>query len=446
MSEPWSESAEQAVLGSMLIDQAAAELCLGRLTPEDFYREAHRRIFAAVKAVGQADVVLVGEELQRRGGLEAVGGLTYLADLAGCVPATAMAEHYAGVVGQKAMLRRLAMAGKQIAAGADEYDDAAEALAAAEELLARVKSASAIAQPVHMGTVIERRWAEHRNRSTRTEGWPTGFRDLDAILGGLRNGELIVLGARPSAGKTAFALALAQRRAETANVLFVSLETGRTIMADREIAAATGLSAKKLRAKVYGDERLDAAEEHVGRLMALPVYALDEGDLTTDRVLAAAWSLSASQGGLGLVVVDYLTLLTDRRARGESEATHVGHMAHKLQRLAINLGCPVLLISQLSREVEHRDDKRPVLADLRDSGVIEQAASVVVFLYRPGYYGEPPDGMVEAIVAKQKDGPIGTARLSFDLETGRFGDWVENGPPAPAPRQGRPRRRFGAAD
>lgn len=441
MITPINIEAEQAVLGALMIDPGVREQVAWLLRQQDFHREAHRRIFAAMMAVDVIDVLTVGAELQRRGDLEAAGGLSYLSDLSAAVPATSNAPHYARIVSDLATLRRLVHAGQRIAELPEEQEDTSAAIAAAEQILADVRSESAAAggMAVYMPEVIEQRWRQHTDPSFRTEGWPTGFRALDEIIGGFRDGELIVLGARPSMGKTAFALNLARRRAATGNVLLVSLETGRNTLADRLISAETGLSAPGLRSKVYGEQRLQAAGASLGDLYQARLHVIDAGGVTTDQVAAEAWRLKAAWGSLGLVVVDYLTLLGDVPQRGGSDASHVGRMAQKLQAMARNLECPVLLLSQLSREVEHRENKRPILSDLRDSGAIEQAASVVLFLYRPAYYGEKPDGVVEVICAKQKDGPVGALRLGFDAATGRFGDLADGS--APPVRQGRASRR-----
>ncbi len=410
---------------------------------EDFYAQQHRYIAAAVRETRPIDLLTVAGTMDRQGRLEDCGGLSYLTDLVAGVYATVNAPDYATRLTELSVLRRLVRAGEAIAkipAGTEhgERPDPDEALAEAERLMQEVRrrAASRRGQAVLMPEVIAQRWEQHRSHESRTEGWPTGFPDLDKILGGLRDGDLIVLGARPSMGKTQFALTLARRRSVDGVVLLVSLETSREAIADRLIGAEMGLNATRLRGKQYPDDRLGQLEIHtLPNLLIANLYALDSPGATTDTVAAECWRLKSQQGDLRLVVIDYLTLLGDRRQRGTSDNAHVAEMCHRLQTLARSLSCPILLLSQLSREVEHREDKRPSLSDLRDSGAIEQDASVVLLLYRPAYYRKDPKDYVEVIVAKHKDGPIGSAAVNFDLATGRFADWRPEGEePTPARR------------
>ncbi|MHB1670140.1 replicative DNA helicase [Thiomonas sp.] len=425
---------ERAVLGSMLVDAGAALECLGILQGQDFARSAHGWVFEAIRALqgrgAAVDVISVHEELSRQGRANAEDlGLQGLSDLTADVAAPAAVAYHATRIADIAVLRRLRSAGQKIAdalSGDGPMPASAdEALGQAQALLDGVRSRARTAGSVWMPEVVFQRWEEFKStagtKAPAAGGWPTGLTDLDDLIGGFRDGELTYIGARPSVGKSALGLDLCMRRARTAPVLFCSLEMSRQMLADRMISWSTGLQADWLRRGMYSRATLDAHAEALQAAMAdsLMLHATDTPGATTDAIAADAWRLKA-QGGLGLIVIDYLTLLGDRRRQGENQATHVAAMSQGLQRLTRSIGCPVIVMAQLNREVERRDDGEPRMSDFRDSGGIEQDADVVLLLWRnKGATGDGPVAL-NAKVEKQRNGATGKFRLLFDPTTGRF--------------------------
>lgn len=418
--------AERYVCGCMLLDFEAARDLAYLLSPGDLYREQERRIFTAaaegVMAGDPADMVVVSRRLEASG-KSWPGIMSDLAALMAEVPTTANARYYAGIVVEHARVRRLWMAAQQIqdTIGSQRGMTADEAVSESERLISEARNAgNATTSSVWASEVVEERWRQHLDPGAVMEGVSTGLSDVDEFIGGLRKGELMVVAGRPSMGKTAFALRIAREVARHSPVLLVSLETSRRTVADRLICLETGLSQDVLRQKRYGSVSLTRHQDEIDRLIASQLFVVDRRGTTSEQVEAEAWRMSRS--GLGLVVIDYLTLLADRHERGMSTSDHIGAISRRLQAMAGNLDVPVIVLSQLNRDVERREGNRPTMADLRDSGQVEQDAHAILMLYRPEYYKREPRGVCEVIIAKQKDGPVGVARVGYRPECGQFFD------------------------
>lgn len=427
--------AEKALIGAWLVDAGAVRQTVYRVRPEDFASPRHGKIAEAVRALVEdrqgVDVPQVAERLTAMGALDYVGGLVYLTDLLTGVALPEHAGHYAEAVAGGALLRRLAVAGKRISALTEpefgEVVDPAEAIAKAEALLAAVRDQSTMARAVWFATEVEAAWsALLQPDGVLDVGWPTGLRDLDALIGGLRDGEMCVIGARPSNGKSALALHLALRRSQNGQVLLASLEMGRGMLSQRAIAWGTGLNGDYLRRRVYGAGTLREREAGMAPVFGGSLQVLDVPGLTTDAIAAEAWRIQA-QGGLHMIVVDYLTLLGDTRSRNESRVDWTTRLSGRLQRLAREIGCPVVVLSQLNRGVEAREDKHPQLSDLRDSGAIEQDADLVLLLHRPGLHDPSRATQLDIDVAKQRNGAVGMCHVRFQPETGQFSDLARGG-------------------
>ena len=421
--------AEKALIGAWLVDAGAVQQTVYRVAPEDFASPRHGKIAEAVRALVDerkaVDVATVADRLTAMGALDYVGGLVYLTDLLTGVALPGHAAYYADAVTGGALLRRLAVAGKRISALTEpefgEVLDPAEAVAKAEGLLASVRGKS-MARAVWFASEVESAWnGLLQPGGAPNVGWPTGLCDLDALIGGLRDGEMCVVGARPSNGKSALALHLALRRAQSGQVLLASLEMGCGMLSQRAIAWGTGLNGDYLRRRVYGAGTLHEREGDMAPVFGGSLQVLDTPGLTTDAIAAEAWRIEA-QGGLHMIVVDYLTLLGDTRSRNESRVDWTTRLSGRLQRLAREVGCPVLALSQLNRGVEAREDKHPQLSDLRDSGAIEQDADLVLLLHRPGMNDPDKAAVLDIDVAKQRNGAVGMCHVRFDPTTGRFAD------------------------
>lgn len=424
---PQNIEAEQSVLGAILIDREALARVLEILEPSHFYREAHQRIYAAAVELferGEAvDTITLSEALRQQGLLERVGGLTYLTSLANAVPTAANAEHYARIVEEKALLRRLLAAATEIARRAYEGQESAEELIdQAEQLIFSIaqdrrRQSYAAIRDILVDTFehIERLYL-HQGE---TIGVPTGFRDLDNLLSGLHPSELVILAARPSQGKTTLAMNIVAHAAMSGYPVGVfSLEMSRDQLAMRLLAAEARLNQQRLRTGMLAEDDWPRLTDAIGRLSELPVYIDDTPNLSIMEVRARARRMKAEHN-IGLLVLDYLQLM-HTRGRAESRQQEISEISRSLKALARELKVPVLALSQLSRAVEQRQDRRPQLSDLRESGAIEQDADVVLFIYH-----NPEDAnenVVEVIVAKQRNGPTGSVKLYFLKEFGRFGD------------------------
>jgi len=427
---PQSTEAEQATLGSMLIDSDAITTALDILSPGDFYKEAHRVIFETIVSMyekGEAiDLVTVTEELRRRDKLDLVGGIPYIASLASVVPTAANVHYYAGIVKEKSIYRGLVKAGTSIAAigyeGAEDVDDA---LDQAEQMifsLSQRRSADGVAdiKAVLMDT-FERIETLYETKGRGT-GVPTGFKDLDTMLTGLQPSDLIIIAARPSMGKTSLALNIASHVALNENlpVMIFSLEMSREQLAMRLLSAEARVDGQRLRRGQLADEDWQKLSYGLGRLSEAPLYIDDSPTLTALDIRARSRRLKA-EAGLGLIVIDYLQLIQGK-ARSENRQQEIAEITRSLKALARELRVPVVALAQLSRAVETASERRPLLSHLKESGEIETAADVVAFIYREDYYNANTQkkNVAEIIIAKQRNGPTGSVELMWRREFTRF--------------------------
>ena len=431
---PHDLGAERALLGAMLLTAPAVADGVELTTACDFYRPAHGHVFEAIAALYGAgepiDTVTVAAELQRCGLLEAVGGAGALVEMQASTPVAGNAAHYAEIVARCATLRRLIGAGGEVAEiGYSQPGDVEAALDQAEALVFAVAGGNGdSATTAKLGPLLDRgvdhieALAAHGGSLT---GTTTGYIDLDAKLLGLQPSSLTILGARPGAGKTSLALGMAAAAALVAErpAMFFSLEMSHLELTQRMICAEAKVSSERVRSGRLTDEEWDRIHSAVARLAGAPLWIDDDPNTTVLGIRAKARRKAADAGGLGLVVVDYLQLLGGRNG-AENRQVEVAEMSRGLKILARELECSVLALSQLSRAPEARTDKRPILADLRESGAIEQDADVVLFLYRDEmYHADTADrGLAEVHIAKHRTGPTGAVRLTFLAPFTRFED------------------------
>ncbi|WP_027086783.1 replicative DNA helicase [Cohnella panacarvi] len=428
---PQNMEAEQAVLGAILLEAEALITSMERLRAEDFYSVSHQRIYEAMVALGEdgepIDLVTLTARLQDLGQLDEVGGVSYLAKLAGAVPTAANVEYYAQIVEEKSMLRRLIRTATQIvSSGYASEDDVGLLLSDAErrimELSHNRSSSGFISIRDVLMDVFERVEFLYNHRGGVT-GIPSGFVDLDKMTSGFQRNDLIILAARPSVGKTAFALNVAQNVAVRASetVAIFSLEMSAAQLVQRMICAESNVDATRMRTgDLKGDdwEKLSMA---IGSLSEAQIYIDDTPGITVADIRAKCRRLKKEKG-LGMVLIDYLQLIQGRGKAGENRQQEVSEISRTLKMIARELEVPVIALSQLSRGVEQRQDKRPMMSDLRESGSIEQDADIVAFLYRDDYYDKETEkkNIIEIIIAKQRNGPVGTVELVFLKQFNKF--------------------------
>ena len=421
---PHNLEAEASLLGALLLSKdamgAVAEM---GLHAADFYKPAHQHLYEAVRVLvstGQpVDVVTVSEELRRSGLLDDIGGSAFLLDLQAVTPAISNATRYAHIVQDTALLRRLiTVAGEIAELGYDEPDDVVKVLDEAESKVFEIAEHRVTDSTKQISDLLGLAMADlervYENGNTIT-GTATGYTDLDELLSGLQPSTLNVVGARPSMGKTAFALGIATHVAVEVGLptLFFSLEMGHKELTQRILASEARVDSSKMRTGRLSQQDWSKIGKAIGRLEA-PLFIDDNPNVTVMEIRAKARRLTQRLGTLGLIVIDYLQLMSGRGS-AENRQVEVSEISRGLKILARELGVPIIALSQLSRNLESRQDKRPMLADLRESGSIEQDADVVMFIYRDEVYNpESPDrGVAEIAVAKHRSGPIGTKRLVF---------------------------------
>ncbi len=426
---PHNLEAEESLLGAMLLSRDAIAAALEHCSAGDFYKPSHAHIFEAITALyaaGEpADTVTVADELRRAGALEEVGGPAGLVALQANTPAISSAGRYAGIVEEHALLRRLiAVAGEISELGYSLPDDVVGTIDRAESMVFEVaqrRTADSIAPLEELLSKSLDRLEELYDRGEAITGVPTGFHDLDELLAGLQPSNLVVVGARPSMGKTAFALGMAAAAAmSNVPVLFFSLEMSHLEIAQRVLCAEARVDATRMRNGRLHEDDWSKISHAIGRLGSAPLHIDDNPNVTIMDIRAKARRMK-SRGGLGLVVIDYLQLMTGRNS-AENRQVEISEISRGLKLLARELEIPVIALSQLSRTLESRADKRPMLADLRESGAIEQDADVVMFLYRDEVYNaESPDrGTAEVLIAKHRNGPTGVVQLAFVANYARF--------------------------
>ena len=442
---PFSEDAEQAVLAAMLIDKDAVDRALEVVDDSMFYAERHRRIFRAMESINERgsviDPLTLADELGRRQELEGAGGKDYIGFLVDAVPTSANVEYHAKIVKEKALLRRLIEVSTEIvgeaflgASSADELLDLAEqkifqvAQQRTSEGFSRIKEL--------LWPTMERIEALHAGGEPIT-GIASGFADLDDLTSGFQPSELIIVAARPSMGKTAFTLNIAQHAAieKDRKVAFFSLEMSKESLVQRMLTAEARIDAQKLRKGMLCDDDFPRLARAAGILTHAPIWIDDTAGITLLEMRSKARRLKADQG-LDMIIVDYLQLMQGP-ANSESRQQEVSQISRGLKALAKELKVPVVALSQLSRAPEQRagDSKRPQLSDLRESGAIEQDADLIMFIYRPEVYDGPVDkdgnsleGKAEIIIGKQRNGPIGFVNLFFHKNYTRFENFSQRSP------------------
>lgn len=428
---PQNLEAEQAVIGAILLQDEAIITVMERVHTEDFYDKPHQLIFEAMLQLGESnqpiDLITLTSLLQDRGQLEEIGGVSYLAKLAHAVPTAANVDYYAQIIEEKSMLRRLIRTATQIVSeGYTGGEDVSGMLGDAERKILEISnrrsgSGFVLIRDVLM-EVFDRVEMLHENKGG-TSGIPTGFVDLDKMTNGFQRNDLIIVAARPSVGKTAFALNIAQNVAVRAKetVAIFSLEMSAPQLVQRMICAEANLDANVMRTGDFKDDDWAKLTMGISSLSEAEIYIDDTPGVTVADIRAKCRRLKKEKG-LGMIVIDYLQLIHGRGKAGENRQQEVSEISRTLKQIARELEVPVVALSQLSRGVEQRQDKRPMMSDLRESGSIEQDADIVSFLYRDDYYNADTEkkNIIEIIIAKQRNGPVGTVELVFLKNFNKF--------------------------
>jgi replicative DNA helicase len=433
---PHSVEAEQSVLGALLIDKTAWDQVADIVTTEDFYRPDHRLIFEAlgelVAANLPADVVTVSEQLERRGRLTDVGGLAYLGTLAADTPTAANARSYAQIVRERALMRRLIEAGREIASSVfgDDGQSARELVNNAEQLVFAIAEqgvrtgSGAVRVSALLPGLIDKidEWHDHPDK---LRGLATGFTDFDNKTGGLRPGDLIIIAGRPSMGKTTLAVNMAENAAlnpdKPASVAIFSMEMPAEQLVTRMLASIGHVPLNSIRSGRISDDDWVRITSATGQLSEAKIFIDESPGLTPTDLRARARRLKREQHGLDLVVVDYLHLMQVPGTK-ENRATEIAEISRGLKSLAKELKVPVIALSQLNRAVEQRNEKKPVMSDLRESGSIEQDSDMILLIYRDEVYDKnsTKKGMAEIDLAKHRNGETGTFLLTFQGQYTRF--------------------------
>ena len=432
---PQNLDAEESVLGAMMLSPGAIAAVSEVLEAQgaEFYRESNAKIYrAALFLYGRGepvDAITLADELDERGDLESVGGKARVHELAALVPASANARHYAQIIRETATLRGLIQAGGEISRLGWERDgEAVELVDRAEQIVFKLSQQRATSEFSHIEELLkesfERITALYESGADVT-GTPTGFRDIDRITSGLQPGNLIVVAARPSMGKSALGLCIAANVAVRHGIpiALFTLEMSKSEVTQRLMCSEAKIESQRVRnGKLAADDwpRLTAACD---KLAKAPIYVDDTGSVSMMEIRSKARRLKSKHPSLGLILVDYLQLMTSGTT-AENRVQEVSQISRSLKVLARDLDVPIVAMSQLSRAVEQRHDKRPILSDLRESGSIEQDADIVCFIYRDDYYNEESDqqGVAEVIVAKHRNGPTDTVKLSFLKRYAKFSD------------------------
>lgn len=431
---PQNVEAEKSILGAILLDKDAIIKVADILMPEDFYDNRHGMIYQAMQNLFEKrmpiDIVTLSEILESAKQIEIVGGSSYLAQIVNLTPSAANIVHYATIVRDKALLRRLITAGAGITEmGYDEDSIVSDTLDSAEQKLFSVSQNTMKNKfmPIKdvLASAFDRIDKIHRDKDKGAlRGVPSGFKDLDNLTAGFQKSDLIILAARPSMGKTSFVLNLAENAAidEKVPVAIFSLEMSKDQLVDRLLSSQAGVDSWKLRTGNLTDEDFPKIGYAMGVLSEAPIF-IDDSPMGNVMDIRAKARRLQMEHGLGLLVIDYLQLMSGRAHGGESNRVQeISEISRGLKGLARELDIPVIALSQLSRAVEHRDDKKPQLSDLRESGSIEQDADVVMFLYRDEYYHPETErkGITEILIRKHRNGPTGNMELFFNPAQMRF--------------------------
>ncbi len=430
---PQNTDAEASLLGAILIDADAIVKIADTIRPDDFYDERHRRIYEGILALYEKhspiDVLTLSDQLKTSGFLDMIGGPAYLTELTNYVPTAAHAEQYAEIIAQKGMRRRLIKATRDIVGlGYDESKSLQELIEEAESRLFEVSQRHIKQDIISIETILSEsfdRLDELHKDKGKVRGVPTGFRDLDNILAGLQRSDLFILAARPSMGKTAFSLNLAHNVAVKANqpVLIFSLEMSKEQLVDRMLSMESGVDAWALRTGNLTDSDFEKLSHAMGTLGEAKIYIDDTPGITISDLRTKA-RREAHRQELGLIIVDYLQLMSggSRFASDGNRVQEISEISRGLKGIAREMNVPLIALSQLSRSVESRTPQIPQLADLRESGSIEQDADVVAFIYREEYYNPDTErtNITDILIKKHRNGPTGGVELYFDKEKQRF--------------------------
>ncbi len=428
---PHDLEAERAVLGGILLDNAAMSTVESMLTAADFYHPAHGVIFEAIQAVAgrhePIDIVTLASELRGRDRLNTVGGAQYLGELTDTIPTIAHIEAHARIVSDHAGVRRMIEVAHEIVArGYGDHGTADQFLDTAASKVFEVAQKRSKSTLIPLEQVILEAFERIENTlvsGARITGTETGFRDLDTLTSGMHGGQLIIIAARPAMGKTSFVLNVTSSAASSSGkpVLFFSLEMPRIELANRLLCADARIDQSRLRSNLLTQDDVTALTASANKLHSLPIYIDDSGDLTLLELRAKARRIK-SERDMSLIIIDYLQLMKASRERMDSREREISEISRGLKGLAKELNVPIIALSQLNRGCETRPDKRPMLADLRESGAIEQDADVVMFIYRDEVYHKDSEdkGIAEIIIAKQRNGPTDAVRLRFVRELTKF--------------------------
>ena len=430
-SLPHNLDAEQSVLGSMIIDKTAIAQVTEVLKADDFYRDSHKIIFAGIMDLFQKDIpidmITLIEHLKSIDKLEGAGGISYITEISNSVPSIANLSSYIKIVDEKAMLRRLIKASNEIIeksyGGQDQVENVVDFAQKKVFDIAEKRSSSDFES---ISAVLERGFLEIErlfNNKGEVTGVPTGFRDLDDKTSGFQSGDMVLIAARPSMGKTTFALNIAQHAALKSgkSVVIFSLEMSKEQLAYKLLCAEANVDMLKLRTGNLDDEDWENIARASGPLAASKIYIDDTAGVNVMEMRSKCRRIKIEHG-IDLIMIDYLQLMSG--TGGESRQQEVSEISRSIKALAKEMHCPVVALSQLSRAPEQRADHRPMLSDLRESGSIEQDADVVMFLYRDEYYNKETEekNMAECIIAKQRNGPVGTVKLAWLGQYSKFGN------------------------
>jgi replicative DNA helicase len=434
---PHNIEAEESVLGAVLLSAEAANVALEALHADDFYKPAHQLIFEAVTGLFDAnqpiDAITLADSLRRTNTLDRVGGVGALTRLLDTVPTTSNVEYYAEIVAETSARRRLLQAGAEVGRFAMQADrEIADVLDNAEQAVFAVAERRVGDGLLAVGPMLQdtlERIEEMGTRGDDITGMPTGFRDLDRMLAGLQPANLVVIAARPSMGKSALALNVAENAAEAGHPVAVfTLEMSREEVVQRLLSSMAGVDSHRLRTGQLTPDLWQRLVRVTSRLYQMPFYVDDSSDLTVTAIRAKCRRMMRKQG-LGLVVVDYLQLMQSG-TRADNRQQEIADISRSLKNLARELHVPVIAVSQLNRALEARENKRPRLGDLRESGAIEQDADIVMFIYRDDYYDPASEqrGVAEVSIAKHRAGATGTVMMNFAAEFTRFRNYTSQDP------------------
>lgn len=431
-SMPHSIEAEQSVIGSMLVDKTSIAEAMEVLKPEDFYKDAHKVIFNCILELYQrdigVDIITLTENLKSKDLLDSAGGITYISELGGSVFSTANIQSYIKIVKDKAILRKLIRSSNKIIEQSyNNQDDVLSTIDLAEKEIFNISNNTSTADFEAMSTVLERGFLEIErlfNNKGQTTGVPSGFRELDAKTSGFQKGDMVLIAARPSMGKTTFALNIAENAALRSgkSVAVFSLEMSKEQLAYKLLCSQAHVDMLKLRTGNLDDKDWENIAKASGPLAAAKIFIDDTAGITVMEMRSKCRRLKMEHG-IDLIMIDYLQLMSGGKG-SESRQQEVSEISRSIKALAKEMECPVVALSQLSRAPEQRTDHRPMLSDLRESGSIEQDADLVMFLYRDEYYDKETEekNVGECIIAKQRNGPTGTVKLAWLGQFSKFGN------------------------